>query len=494
MTPIGEQRRRLAMGAAAIVLATVAVHGRTLAFDFSYLDDDVLVLEQQAFLSQPSGVWRAFARPYFPSSGRDHAYYRPIVTASYGFDALRADGGAGTDASGYHLTNVAAHALAAVLLAVLLRRLGHRDGVALFGGLLFAVHPALTGAVAWIPGRNDTLLAMFSLAAWLLFLGAADPSDGPRREQRRQYLLRTAHALAWLAALLCKETALVLPVVMLGHRAIVQRRPPAAWMLVAWASALATYLAARTAVLPHQLGAGGAQVGALFERASGLLTALGKLVLPVNLAVLATPRDTSLVPGLVALGLVTALIILLRARRRPLLFAVAALAAFVAPSLPTSGLLTLESRLVMPAVAMVLFACEIAAHLPGSARAHAVAGGVLVAAMGVAAFSYGGQFRDRLTFARAAVEGSPHSSLAHRNLGVAYQVAGQPELARRAYEEALAQNPDEPVVHNNLAVLLMAEGRLPEAERHLHAELAINPGYPPAQANLAKVVAALARH
>jgi tetratricopeptide (TPR) repeat protein len=217
-------------------------------------------------------------------------------------------------------------------------------------------------------------------------------------------------------------------------------------------------------------------------------------VLPVNLAVLATPQDTSLVPGVIAFALVAAATVALRAHRRALVFALAAYVAFVAPTLPTSGLLALESRLVLPAIAIVLFACEIAARLPGSPRVRATAGAALILALAAVTFRYGGNFRDRLTFARAAVAGSPHSALAHRNLGLAYHVAGQADRARRSYEDALTQNPDEPTVHNNLAVLLMSEGHLPEAERHLRAELAINPAYAPAQTNLARVLQATGRN
>jgi len=85
-------------------------------FDFSYLDDDALILDQQSVLAQPSGVWRAFGRPMFPSSGRDHAYYRPLVTASYALDAQWS----GARALGYRLTNILLHALAAGLLFLML--------------------------------------------------------------------------------------------------------------------------------------------------------------------------------------------------------------------------------------------------------------------------------------------------------------------------------------------------------------------------------------
>jgi tetratricopeptide (TPR) repeat protein len=477
--------RRFDLRLAAVVIVALALHARTLGFGFSYLDDDVLVLGDQAFLSQPSSLWRSFGRPYLPPAGRDHAYYRPLVNASFGLDAQWGGGGP----LAYRLTNLLLHALAAGLLFRLLRRLGHRPGVALFGGLLFAVHPALTEAVAWIPGRNDSLLAVFALASWLLLLRALE-TDG--------WLSRAGHLVAWLAALLAKEAAVVLPLVYLAHPLLVERRPwrtvVRPWLVVGWAAALGLVLIARAAVLPEGAGAAGVSAPRILSNLALYPISLGKLVLPLHLSVLATPEDSWLWPGAVGAALVFAALLVPGIRRASVLFAAACFAILVAPGLPASGLLALESRLYLPALGVVLAACEIARAVGGWPRGAKLAvGGVLVAVLAGASFSYGGEFRDRLTFSEAAVRGSPHSALAHRNLGVTYQLAGDPARARREYEAALGEDAAEPVVHNNLAVLYMATGQLAAAERELRQELAINPDYPQAHENLALVLRALGR-
>ena len=548
---------------AMVVLAALALHARTIGFGFSYLDDDALILEQQATLTEPSAVWRAFARPYFstsptlPSSGRDHAYYRPLVTASFALDAAWS----GSHPRGYHVTNVLLAALGAGLLFRLLLGFGYRPGVALFGGLVYAVHPALTEAVAWIPGRNDSLLVVFALAAWLL-LGYSIGTLGGFRTSRdgvaqakparphatalppRRWGSRLAHLLAWLAALLCKETALVLPLVYAGHLVLIERRPlrslAAPWLLAGWGCVLALYLVARAYVLPDHLGAAGVTAGSFASSVSLLVSSLGKLVLPVHLSVMATPEDGRLWPGIVAACALAAIAFVPGVRRRHVVFALACFVAFVLPGAPASRMLALESRLALPAIAIVLIACEVAdrlawpprtaarlAALARSARvrlpektterfiaaqlrsrkspsaatvAHRAfgaerlaAGAVLTAGLAAVTFSYAGSFRDRLSFAQAAVSGAPHSALAHRNLGVAHHLAGQTALARREYEAAVAADAGEPIVHNNLAVMLMAEGRLPEAEQELRAELSVNPNYAVAHDNLARVLAALGR-
>jgi tetratricopeptide (TPR) repeat protein len=473
--------RRLSL--AVVVIAALAVHARTIGFGFSHLDDDVLIVDRQAELARPSAVWRAFTRPYLPPSGRDHAYYRPLVTASYALDA--AWSGAGP--RGYHTTNVLLAALGAGLLFHLLLAFGHGAGVAMFGGLVYAVHPALAETVAWIPGRPDGLLVVFALAAWLPLGRALEPG---------RWASRLGHLLALLAALLCKESAVVLPLAYAGHRVVVERRPlrslAAPWLLAGWAAVLALVLVARARVLPDALGAAGVTAGSFAGGLSLLAASLGKLLLPVNLAVMATPEDSWLWPGVAAAAVLVAVAFVPGIRRPHLLFGLACFVLFVLPGAPASRMLTLESRLALPAVGIVVAVAEIARRLPPG-RGRFAAGAVVIAGLAAVTFSYAANFRDRLSFAQAAVRGAPHAAQAHRNLGVAYHLAGETVMARQSYLAAVAEDAAEPVVHNNLAVLLMAEGRLPEAEQELRLELAVNPQYAVAHDNLARVLAALGR-
>jgi tetratricopeptide (TPR) repeat protein len=462
-----------------VVVAALLLYCRALQFDFTYLDDDALILDDQAFLSQPSGLWRSFGRTYFQTPDRGHAYYRPLITTSFSLDANLGN----ASPHGYHATNVLLHALAALLLFLLLRRLGHQENNALFGSLLFAVHPALTETVAWIPGRNDSLLAVFSLGAWLLLV-----------PERKSWGSRIGHVALWLGALLCKETAVALPIIWLAQRRLLDRRSwretAKLWLLVGWVMALGIYLVARSAVVSGHAVTRGLSASALLSNLSLFPSSLGKLVLPVQLSVLAVPEDTWLWPGLLATGMVLALFLLPGIKRNGALFACISFIACIFPGLPASNLLILENRLYLPAIGIVLLACEVASCVTWPSRFKLLASGLVLAVLAVISFSYSGNFSDRLTFSLAAVRMSPHSSLAHRNLGVAYHTAGDETAAFRAYEAALAEDSGEPVAHNNLAVIHMAHGRLPEAERHLREELALNPRYIPANRNLALVLQA----
>jgi tetratricopeptide (TPR) repeat protein len=73
---------------------------------------------------------------------------------------------------GYHLVNVALHALIAVLLVALFRGAGIPGRAALAGGLFFLVHPANVEAVAWASQLKTlaalalSLLALLGLRRW----------------------------------------------------------------------------------------------------------------------------------------------------------------------------------------------------------------------------------------------------------------------------------------------------------------------------------------
>ncbi len=120
-----------------------------------------------------------------------HSYYRPLVIVSLALDHRLY----GENPSGFHLTNLLCHLAATAVLFRLLRLQGAGGPLAVACSTLWALHPRLTEAAAWISGRTDALAGFFVLCALLA-------------QSYRTRLARWSSACLLLLGLFCKETAI----------------------------------------------------------------------------------------------------------------------------------------------------------------------------------------------------------------------------------------------------------------------------------------------
>jgi hypothetical protein len=106
----------------------------------------------------------------------------------------------------FHAANVFIHACTAVLVFQLIWRLLGNDISAVFGALLFALHPVQVESVGWISGTKDLLCGLLSVCALLMFVRSMQVKG--RWPRRWRYLLGM---LIFILAMLSKPTAVVVP-------------------------------------------------------------------------------------------------------------------------------------------------------------------------------------------------------------------------------------------------------------------------------------------
>jgi protein O-mannosyl-transferase len=130
----------------------------------------------------------------------------------------------GLNPLGYHLINVSLHAGNAILLWLILRKLGVRG--AWLAAAIFALHPVCVESVAWVTERKNTLSGLFFLGSILVALkfwlpGETSPESrmaGRDKDSTASFGNRKFYWLAfvlYVCALCSKTTTLPLPVVIL---------------------------------------------------------------------------------------------------------------------------------------------------------------------------------------------------------------------------------------------------------------------------------------
>jgi tetratricopeptide (TPR) repeat protein len=179
-------------GVFGVLLLVGALYAQTLNFKFVW--DDEQVIYGRADYQSPSRWLEAVRQPLDFSPN----YFRPLALSTLLVQIwVWKD-----DPAPFHAANVLIHLLNTALVIALASRLWGASGWALLTGALYGIHPALIESVAFVSSRYDltmTLCLLFAL--WL--------------EGRLQGTVRVVGvSLAFLGALLCKEMALMFPLVL----------------------------------------------------------------------------------------------------------------------------------------------------------------------------------------------------------------------------------------------------------------------------------------
>ncbi len=458
-----------------IVALIVCVYAPSVLYEFVEFDDVSLVRHQLPFLTNLANIPNAFIEDVFRSSS--DSYYRPMLTLSLMADAQIA----GPRPAWYHLSNVVLHAGAACLVLLLLVRLEVPRSAAVVGTAFFAVHPVLTMAVAWIPGRNDSLLTIFIVASILFLIRYI------RGGTRTDLIL---HGVFWTGALLTKEVAVAALAI---YTLLAWPHRKRCWPLAGtWAIGATLWLTLRAIAFKNPITLTAAEFGADARMAmASALQLMGKSLVPLRLSVLPDPRDAAWVPALLTIAIVTVLLI---SARRPnwsrIRLGLIWYVAFLVPSFLSLLIRTrenvpfvLEHRLYLPLVGLVLVLAETPLfnrerRSTETSRLLNATPWVLIGLLAVQTFCYARTFRDADRFWESAMRSSPRHPLAHLNTGYLHFEAGRTAAAERSYRTALALNPEQLLVNNNLGVLYLRDESFVPAAEHFLREIELNPTFP----------------
>jgi len=444
-------RNRLVVLIAVLVGLTALVYLPALRNGFIWDDDDHLTANPS--VNSPSGlcdIWTSLAvSRYYPLTLTTFWLQRRC----WGLNPLP-----------YHAVNIVFHAVNAVLLFLLLRRLGVRGAWA--GAALWALHPVNVESVAWITELKNTQSTLFLLLSLLAFM---------RFWAERRLRWYWLSLLAGTAALLSKPSAVCLPALALLCLWWQQgrcRRADAWWVAPFVALGIGISLLAVAEQHRHVLGAGTDEwqlsiPQRLLMASTALWFYAGKLLYPHPLIFVYPRWDMNATTAsawlpLVGIGVVVAFLWWRRAHREAQagLFG---LGCFVVALFPVLGFLNIYYfRFSLVADHFNYLGSAAGLALMAAAGARWLADRRLQITALIAALAVCGG----LTWTRAAV---------FRN-------------DETLWNDTLAKNPEAAIAHNNLGLVLRDRGEWQAACAHFRAATRLNATLWQAPINLGKTL------
>ncbi len=493
-------------GACGLLLAVVLSYLPALGNGFIWDDDGYVTRNPR--LRDAAGLCDIWTKPMSSSQYYPIQYY-PVVHTSFWLEHHLW----GNRPSGYHAVNVLLHALNAILLWRILRRLSVPG--AFWAAAIFALHPVQVESVAWITERKNVLSGAFyllALGSYLAFEGDLAPERARRRWSFYAWAV-ACFALALLSKTVTASLPLVLLVLIWWKRGSIRRAdwPPLVPML-----AMGAVMGLVTAYIERaHVGAQGPAWALPFaERVLLAGRALWfyaeKLVWPHPL-VFIYPR-WQLDAGqwllyLYPLGAAAVIVALWMERKEIGRGPLAAVLFFVITLAPALGFFNVFPMLYsyvadhfqyLACVGLIaLFAAGVTAALeqagPVGRWARIPLWLVLLFSLGALTWRQCGIYRNEETLWRDTLRKNPGCWMAHVNLGKLLSLRGESREAVQQYEQALTIWPQDAGAHNNLAIELNNLGRTAEAIQHFEEAVRLWPKYADARTNLGVMLLGLGR-
>ncbi len=486
-----------------LVVACFGIFAYANSFSNQFLYDDEHYVVKNRFIRNIAFLPEIFTTDAVAGSGQRSNFYRPLQLVAY----LAVYGVFGLDVGGFHLLNLSLHLGNAFLVYFLARRLWGREPVSFFASLLFAVHPVQTEAVTYMNGTADPLAAFFGLASLLCHLKA----DG-------KTAFRAASLACFAAALLAKETIVVVPALVIlldvgrGRKLRETAKGCLPYLLL-----MAAYLWARATALNFTQSLNlfaGSNIYTenpsyrLYTFLAGLTEYYQVLLFPLRLkydralVVFINPLSSRVLLSL--LLLVPLFVSALRSLRRDRVVFLG-IAWFFVSLAPVSGAIpingfAMEHWLYFPSIGFFITVAYLAAGFPRETVGPSSSGEwrgcgkcslalvlVVAALFAVLTRERNKVWREPVCFYEAVLEHNPQIARVRNNLGMAYVSRGRPAEGLEQFKLAVALEDRYPETHYNLALLYFQLGLDREGTLQLYRALEVDGDFLPAARALEEI-------
>ncbi len=448
-----------------VAVLIIALYYSVLSFGYTRLDDNLIIERNMKLITDFSSIGKAFTTDAFFQEGNG-SFYRPLQSVSYILDAKVF----GTKPQDFHIGNLLLHIFTTVLAYRLLLRLGLARSGAYVASLIFAVHPLFTHAVAWIPARGDLLLAFFSIVSAIFYARYAD------RNGLTDLILS---AMAFLLAALSKESAVVLPILLLGIGWFVGERTRDSKRLIRsmipFALGAAVWFVLRNNAVQGATESELFGLGPFIRNIQTIPDLVSKFFLPIDASPMPAFNIAYTIIG--CFYLIAAIVFGLKNEKDDRIAVILGLAWFLALTIPGMAFRHseadhffdyLDHRAYLPSIGLLpVLACLFTREWKRFPRSTAGAAVFVVLALSTAAFVRANDYRSPETFALSAIKHNPKAIVAYTNLGAFYSETGKPREAFDCLSRALESHPNNPEVLINRADAASKLGMIDTARKDL---------------------------
>lgn len=418
------------------------LYSKTLLFGFTWFDDDWLVFRQIDYYADKANILKVFTYNIIPW---EYCYYRPVLILSFFLDFILS--GNSTAPFFYHLTNILFHIGCTLSLFYLLRNYFMSKKAAAAWSLIFACHPVLTQAVAWVPGRNDVLLCLFTLLSFIFFIKFV------KRENALYFILTI---IFWTIALFTKENALFLPLIFAAYIYLINRNNAFqsknsiykyAFMALLFIILSVIYSKLRIIntgdILPSI-----PYISIIKEMPKILCTYIGKIILPFNLSVVAYIPDTKLIYGVISSAIIVLICFIVKIKDlKVFAFGIIWFVIFLTPALIPLNTVMLEHRIYLPLIGLLISFNQLYFPLLASKISSKIKITFFILYIIFLSFltlKHSDSFKSPVIFWEAAAAQSPSYQAVYSNLGKVYlEREYDLENAEKILQKAYDLNPDD---------------------------------------------------
>ncbi len=531
------ERQHRIITALLILAAVWLVYGWSLNAPFIFDDHDSVL--RNPTIRQLSAVGQVLHPPrYSPTAGR------PLVNISLAINYQLG----GLNPFGYHLLNVALHALCALLVWAIVGRtlalprfnFGRAGPVlAAIVGLIWAVHPLNSEAVIYITQRTELMMGLFYLATLYAALrywqaedcdirvphpraGVPDDPHGRHAAVAPEQIQASgksvakwgwliAAALACAAGMMCKEVMVSAPLAVLLYQRTFMgaswKQMRNSWPLYVAVGAGWLVLLALNIGGPRSISAGfGLNVPIIdwwLSQCRVLLMYLKLVVWPWPLLLhYKAVYLSGVLPVIVYSGAVLLLIGVAAVglwRRWTVGFVAAWMLMILAPTslVPIITEAAAERRMYLPLAAiaalLVVAGYQLLRRINLKLASVGAMGLLLVLVLALVNLHRLAMYRDPVLLWQDLIQHQPDNDVACNNLGAIWQDRGDQRKAREMFEQALQINPNFAMAHNNLGSLLADQGRYDQAIEQYRVALQNEPTLALAESNWGAALAKLGK-